>query len=953
MKRFFRPSQISLFAGIFLSSCLGSKFLKNDQHILAKQKVVGLSGSLEDDAKGLFEQESNSRILFGYYPFTHLAHFHQLGKEGIGYKRNVQRLELRRDDLIEIYSMRTAKSDSGRKKTLQNRLDKKLKNKNDKIERVRNRFKRKISKKENKLADFENRLNEKIADSQGKKKNKLQAKLTWETFKERERIKRLKSYKWIGLWYFDPDIVRAERDSLEAKYDARIASTKKENKIQKLRNRKAKKIDKKNRTIKQGNQLMRWGEKPVIYNPVSSALTAEKIDQYLHSKGYFKSKITIDTSTYDSLGPVRKIGRKTRNWFSRWSGAKKRYINLEYHVNLNNRSVIDSVQYHIQDTVLQALIFENIKDSPLKKGYYDQEVLSEERDFIYDLAVNNGYYEFSKQYIGFQVDSVQLGKDTVIVREVIKNPPGKNEHKIFYLDSIVFVTDASISQSFNRTQEKYRDITFLFGKNRYSKKVLEWRIPLEQDDPYSRDLTIETQRQLSFLDNFKFININYDTTGNFFVANIFTSPFDKYQTSSEFGLSRSQGKPGPFASINLKNRNTFRTLEILSFDANARLEDLPSVREQTNVNRNYTSRQFGAEAAITFPQFLFPLGSYYKNKIGRYNPKTRISFSFSFEDRINEYRRLIYTGRWTYSWQVRDQIKYTLIPFQLSLTDAAITGAEFRQELNDLLEENNPYALAFQSAVVSSQAFQLDLNLGDYANGQDGGFVRLNAELGGNLNNVFGNSLFGDSLETYRFAKAQVDLRKINRLTRKTNLAFRLNVGLAYPYGENQSLPYEKYFFAGGSSSIRAWRPRRLGPGSFGKFEDEEGNPTEFLNDDDEQRGELLIESSVELRQDLVGFLEGAIFIDAGNIWLVRNAIAGVDEDGDDGIFRFNEFTNDIAVGAGVGLRFDLQFLIFRLDLGMKIIDPAQKPGEHFVGDEIFSDFSRNSQINIGIGYPF
>ncbi|MEO1254393.1 MAG: BamA/TamA family outer membrane protein, partial [Bacteroidota bacterium] len=666
----------------------------------------------------------------------------------------------------------------------------------------------------------------------------------------------------------------------------------------------------------------------------------------------FKSTIDIDTITYDSLGIVKGLGHKVRNWISRWSGAKRRYINIKYKIDLNNRSYIDSIQHNIEDTVLQTLIFENIKKSPLKKGYYDQETLSEERDFIYDLAVNNGYYEFSKQYITFKIDSIQLGKDSVIIREIVKNPPGKTEHKIFYLDSIVFVTDANVSRAFNRTQEKYRDITFEFGKNRYSKKVLEWRIPLEQDDPYSRDLTIETQRQLSFLDNFKFININYDTTGNYFVANIFTSPFDKYQTSSEFGLSRTQGRPGPFVSVNLKNRNTFRTLEILSFDASARLEDLPSI-EESDVNRNYTSRQFGAEGAITFPQFLFPLSSYYKNKMGRFNPKTRVSLGFSFEDRVSEYRRVIYTGRWSYSWQLRDRIKYTLTPFQLSLTDATVIPGSFFDRLRELRLQNNPYALAFESGVVTSTGGQMDINIGNYANGQDGGFARLSAEFGGNLNDILGNSFFGDSLQTYKYAKAQIDLRRIDRLARKTNLAYRLNIGLAYPYGSNQALPYEKYFFAGGSSSIRAWRPRRLGPGSFGRFTDEEGNSLDVVNNDIEQPGELLIESSIELRQDLVGFLEGAIFVDAGNIWLVRNAISGVDEDGDDGIFRFNEFTNDIAVGTGVGLRFDLQFLIFRVDLGMRLIDPVQKRGERFVGDKILSEFDRNTEINIGIGYPF
>ncbi|WP_425392398.1 BamA/TamA family outer membrane protein [Ekhidna sp.] len=816
---------------------------------MAKQKIEGISGSLADDSKGLYEQTPNSRILFGY-PFTHLAHLYQLGKNG-----------------------------------------------------------------------------------------------------------------FLFIDGYDKQKAIAKRDSLAAKFDRRIAEASKQDKKLKLRNKKAKKYDKKNRKVKQGNQLMRWGEPLAIYNHISTQLTVEKMNQYLNSKGYFNASIKTDTSYYDSLNFVGKFGRNLRNWVSGWAGKSDRYVNLKYYIDLNDRYYIDSIQYHIEDSVLYELVMENREDAPLSKEFYDQKTLTEERDYVYNLAVNNGYYEFSKQYISFKVDSTALGKDSIIVREIIKNPPGKEGHKIYYLDSIVFISEASVSNSYQRTKEKYRDITFSFAKTKYSKKVLEWRIPLEQDDRYSRELTIETQSQLSYLDNFKFININYDTTGNYFVANIFTSSFDKYETSSEFGFSRAQGKPGPFASVNFKNRNTFRTLEILSLDLNAQLQDLRSVRgDESNFDGTYTSRQFGAEAAISFPQFLFPLGSYYKNEIGRFNPKTRLSLGFTYEDRVNEYKRQKYTARWSYSWQIRDQVRYSLTPLQLSVTDARTEG-EFKTFIDQLIAENNPYGLAFVPAAVSSAEFQVDWSLGDYAEGGEGAYIRVNTELGGNLSSAVSNSLnelFGDTLTTYNYFKAQVDLRKIERLNRKTHLAFRVNVGLAYPYGANESLPYEEYFFAGGSNSIRAWRPRRLGPGGYAIFEkDSDGNPTDAVDYDDEQQGNLLIESSIELRRDLVGFLEGALFVDAGNIWQVRNSLVSnqSDEDqdphGDDGLFRFNDFMDEMAVGTGVGLRFDLQFLVFRVDLGMKLFDPAQRPGERFVGDEIFSNFSRNSQINIGIGYPF
>lgn len=839
MKHFFKLSQISLFASIFLTSCLGTKFLKEDQKILAKQQVVGVSGTLEDGSEGLFVEERNTRFL-SVYPFTHLAHLYKLGENG-----------------------------------------------------------------------------------------------------------------FLFINGYNQEKVIAKRDSLAAKYDRRIAAATKEARIQKLRGRKAKKFDKKQRKVKQGNQVMRWGEPLAVYNHNNARITVQKIKQYLGSEGYFNSEVVIDTADYDSLGPGAKFGRNTRNWVSGWFGKKDAIVNLNYRINLNHRFVIDSIEYQIEDPVLKDLISENLENSPLQKGYYKQQILTDEREYIYKLAVDNGYYDFSKQYISFRVDSVQLGKDTLIVREVIKNPIGKDHHQIYYLDSIVFISEANTASEFRGTTEKYRDISFKFDQTRYSKKVLEWRIPLEQDDRYSRDLTVETQRQLSFLDNFKFININYDTTGNYFIANILTSPFDKYQTSTEVGLSSTQGRPGPFVNLNLKNRNTFRALEILSLDANIKLEDLRAVQEGvSDFDGIYTSRQFGAEAALSFPQFLFPLGDYYKNRMGRFNPKTRLALSFSFEDRVNEYRRTEYQASWSYSWQTRDQVRYIFTPLEVSYTDSRNSDA-FEEYLEELTRQGNNYANSFRSAAVNSSAFQVDLSYGEYGQGQAGTFIRFSTEWGGYLNRVAGEALFGENIETFQFLLGQLDMRRISRISRKLNFAYRLNMAYAHIYGSNNSLPYDRSFFAGGSSSIRAWKPRRLGPGAYGIFQVVDGAAIDEVDYSREQPGEILIEASAELRQDLAGFLEGALFVDAGNVWLVKSSTVTADADGDDGTFDFNNFAKEIAVGAGIGLRFDLQFLIFRVDLGVKMFDPAQKEGERWVGNQLFSNFGPLSEINIGIGYPF
>lgn len=841
MRKYLNLSQISVFAGIFLSSCLGSKFLESDQQLLVSQKIHGLSGDLEDEAELLYQQTVNSRF-FGL-PLAHLAYVYQRGENG-----------------------------------------------------------------------------------------------------------------FLFIPGYDKEKAIAKRDSTIKKFDRKIAKSEKEKRKQKLREKKIRKVDRKRRKVRQGNQVMRWGEKPAVYRHGQTKLTSQGIKQLLNSDGYFNAQVEIDTSKYDSLDGFGRFGRNIRNGFSDILGNGDKYVDVNYYVEKGPRFYIDSIQYVFEDTALQAIIYKEIKKLPLRKEYYTQKKLKEERDFIYETAVNNGYYNFSKQYISFQLDSIQLGKDTIIVREIVRNPTNKDRHHVFKLDSIIFFSNADNPNAF-RTSEEYKDITFNFGEDRYSKKILEWRIPLQEGDKYSRELTIETQRQLSYLDNFKFVNLNYDTANGKFIAKIYTSPIEKYSTSSEFGLSATQGSgaeatqgtPGPFFNINLKNRNTFNALEIINLNAFARLRDIGSAGDDQS-NAQYSSINVGGQLSVDFPQFLFPLGETYKKKMGRYNPRTQLSIGPEYENRDGEYIRTQIITAFSYAWQVKDKTRYTLTPVRLSLINSNNTES-FEQYLEETREDGNSYANSFLSAFVNTSSFQFNKNIGGYNAGLKGGFIRVSTEFGGHFNGIFRSTL-GEDLEYYKFIRGNIDLRKIDRLSRKLKLAYRINIGIANTFGANNALPYEKYFFAGGSSSIRGWQPRRLGPGAFSGDSIVIRGDYRIINYDREQPGEILIETSIELRRDLFGFIDGAIFLDAGNSWLLKGTLKS-DEDGDDGKFRFNSFMSEMAVAAGAGLRFDLSFLVFRLDLGLKMFDPAQKVGQRFVGDKTFSNFGQISEINIGIGYPF
>ena len=224
-------------------------------------------------------------------------------------------------------------------------------------------------------------------------------------------------------------------------------------------------------------------------------------------------------------------------------------------------------------------------------------------------------------------------------------------------------------------------------------------------------------------------------------------------------------------------------------------------------------------------------------------------------------------------------------------------------------------------------------------------------EPGGTLTNLWAREMFArDSLEIYAYLKFDTDYRKVISTGKKKAWALRIRAGAAWPYGENGLLPYEKYFFAGGSISNRAWKPRRLGPGSYNHIEENGQVSYQF-----EQQGEVILESSIEYRQYLIGFLQWAAFVDVGNIWTIRE-----DNSRPGSQFKFNKFYQEIAVGAGLGLRFDFSFFIIRFDAAGKVYDPARPLGKRFVLNPGFRDppfdIRKNTEpliLTLSIGYPF
>ena len=761
----------------------------------------------------------------------------------------------------------------------------------------------------------------------------------------------LKSFNKETSWpiHSKKDFVR-KKEAKEKKFDRKIAATKNPRRIANLQFRKQQKSDAFNFKIEYGNLPMQWGEKVSVYDSANMQATVEKLNTYLFNHGYFLGK---------TIPEITEKGKK---------------VSVKYVIVPGQPFLYDTIFYRVADSAVLRLVRKYEGESKIKIGErYDQKKISDERDRIDLIMKDHGYYDFSKQYIDFQIDTAYRHNHAIALQMSISDPVYRDSHRIFKIDSVNFTTDASVkpTTSSKRQSSKFKDVNFHYYVYQYSKKILTNREFLHRDSLYSRSNTLQTQRQLANLDIFKFVNVNYDTSGGKFVANIFTSPLDRYAWTNEAGVTVTQGFPGPYYSLSFKKRNIFKGLEI--FELNGRF-GFEGVAAATEIGGVYRSTEAGINSSVTFPQFLFPTGRY-SDQLGKFNPKTRLLAGYTYTDRP-EYQRSNFTISNTYTWQNKRTTNYSFTLTNLQIIQSTLTNA-FDSLLTDLqTKQGNNLKNSFKPSLVSSMIFTMTWNPNNYGNAERNSFfMRFTAESGGTLFNVYTPTIATDNgLQVYKYLRASLDLRKKIIIDKNTSVAYRFNTGVAYSYGGDNALPYEKYFFVGGSNSVRAWRPRRLGVGSSPPPVTTNPASDGTFNYQYEKPGEILLEASIEWRKRLFGFVNGAIFIDAGNVWSFQQVkppdaaenVASWAQQGNTK-FYFDQFYKEIAVGTGFGLRFDFNFLVLRLDIGIKAWDPARAPGDRFVLDRLsffkpyahknadgtYSNVREPVIWNVGIGYPF
>ncbi|MGI4869797.1 MAG: BamA/TamA family outer membrane protein [Janthinobacterium lividum] len=525
------------------------------------------------------------------------------------------------------------------------------------------------------------------------------------------------------------------------------------------------------------------------------------------------------------------------------------------------------------------------------------------------------------------------------------------------------------------------------GPLQFSPKVLARQIALRPGQLYNVERTQRTQRQLSNLDMFQFNTVSYrkvaglaaDSTGsggnnderplldqlpqavpgtapNYLDAIITTSPSPRFSETTEFGGTYVAGLPGPFANLRLKWRNPFGGAEVLELSGRVGFEgQLARLGNDANATTDavYTT-QYGVTAALIVPQFLVPFGlnRFFRNA----QPRTRFSLSDTYTS-TPYYTRANAEFTFDYIWQPSAYQQYVFTPVDASLVNALNTSQFYKDLLNTLrYTQGSPLYQSFRSVYEPSISFTSIYNSNDLNQTRNAHYLRLFAEVGGLTRGLYRNTgWFEDTgLQVYNFVKIAADYRRYYKLTPLTYLAWRLNGGVAHaltrtpdpdqPGVESYTIPYDKYFFAGGSNSVRAWSPRRLGTGSYATHFTTGSMDRDYYT---EQPGELLLEGSLEYRFPVYSFIKGAFFTDFGNVWTLQP-----DTDRRGAEFRFDSFYKQFAVGSGIGIRMDFTFLILRFDIATKVYDPTETDDPWRIKNAL-RQTNNQTVVNIGIGYPF
>ncbi len=668
------------------------------------------------------------------------------------------------------------------------------------------------------------------------------------------------------------------------------------------------------------------GEHPIFYDSVNNVKVTDLMLNRLNNNGFFNSKVEVKES------------------------VKSKAVNVTYTAILAKPYRISEVIFPTGDssqTQIHRDIAATAAGTRLMPGeIYRLNDLIAERYRIDSILKNSGYFYFGPDFLLFKADSSY--RDHTIKLYVQLKPGIPAKARIPYkLNTIVIYSDYTIGYDTIPMKPPviYQGYRYYPDEESLLARHLVESVFIEPGELYARKDHALTLSRLMGLGLFKFVDVNFTETdsasGKLNVA-VRLVPMLNHSFRAELEtVSKTNGFAGPGLMGSYRNRNLMKGAESLVITMRAGQESQVAKRndEINNSGNNQTlnSVEFGVTADLFVPRFITPFKI--ENLQTEFVPKTRFRLGYDYRNRTNYYQLNGYTASYSYIWKPKRQVTHEITPINIQLTKLLNQTPEFQE----LLDRNRYLAQSFQEQFILgsiySYLYNTQVEPGRTNNFYFNGIIEGSGNLIGLASGSFGNgkekpiNFAGQPFSQY--TKLDLDFRYYHNLSSKSMLATRLITGIGIPYGNSETLPYIKQYFIGGTNSIRAFRARSIGPGVY-----RDSTTTGYFD----QSGDLKLEMNVEYRFDLISpYLEGALFVDAGNIWLSKET------EGKPGAeFKFNSFLNQLAIGTGFGFRIDAQVVIIRFDMGIPVRSPYDSRG----GEQTAAS-NTGMVLNIAIGYPF
>ena len=651
------------------------------------------------------------------------------------------------------------------------------------------------------------------------------------------------------------------------------------------------------------NRLLRGiGEPPVIYDSVKASMTVSDLQMYLQNNGYMNGRVEL------------------------WTRIKGKRLSEDFRLFPGTPYYLGDVSYQIDDPIIRdELHLDDPRNQRLITGrQFSVDELDLERKRITRLLNDQGYYRFHKEYIRYEADTLS-GGNRVNVKLLLGNSLTREGldtlHTRYHIRKVSFMSGAPNDTTIHLRRKVLNESTYIKEGGYYSVSDLQ-----------------NTYNHFGRLGAVKYTNIQFvevpDTS--LLDCNISLQTNKPSTVSFQPEGTNTAGDLGAAATLTYQNNNLFRGSENLSVELRGAYEAIKGLEGYSNQD----FIEYSLETRLKFPRFIMPFVSAATRRV--VNATSEVSVLYDMQDRPEFHRRL-----WSAAWRYRWAPASSLCQYQLDMLDINYVlmpwiSQTFKERyLDDVTSRNAILRYNYEDLFIAKTGFGFAYNNGRTA-------LKTNIETSGNIFNLM-SKLFDArtndqgqykifNIAYAQYIKGDFDFTRRLQLDFSNQLVFHFGLGIAYPYGNSTLLPFEKRYFSGGANSLRGWAVRGIGPG---RYKGTDGR-IDFIN----QTGDVKLDLNVEYRTHLFWKLDGALFVDAGNIWTLRDY---PDQPG--GQLTLKDFPDQIAANYGLGFRFNFDYFIVRFDLGMKAVNPAYDEEQHF--PIVHPRISRDFAFHFAVGMPF